>query len=189
MINYFNILDVWSIVEHGYEQKYNTTTRSLTTESQIDKDLNNCAVNIILNSVSEPIVLVFSNMTSAKDMWLVLLNRFECNTQIKRTKIMGLETKFQNFKREDYESIEEMYNRLLSIQNEFSDLDEPLTNNKVIDKIIRVMLRRPRWEALVSALEAMQSTNDAFTPDELYTHLRCIEEKLKQTRDYHVEPK
>jgi hypothetical protein len=58
----------------------------------------------------------------------------------------------------DHESIEEMYNRLLSIQNEFSDLGEPLTNNKVVGKILRVMLRRPRWKALVSTLEAMQGT-------------------------------
>jgi gag-polypeptide of LTR copia-type len=119
MIKYINILDVWSIVEHGYEPKYNTTTHSLTTESQIDKGLNDYAVNVILNSVSEPITLVFGNMTNARDMWLALLNRFEGNTQIKRTKIMGLETKFENFKIEDHESIEELYNRLLSIQNEF----------------------------------------------------------------------
>jgi gag-polypeptide of LTR copia-type len=179
MINYLNILDVWSIVEHGYEPIYNATTHSLITESQIDKDINDCAVNIILKSVSEPITLVFDNMTSARDMWLVLLNMFEGNTQIKRTKIMGFETKFQIFKMEDHESIKEMYNRLLSIQNEFSDLGEPLTNNKVIGKILKVMLRRPRWKALVSALEVMQGTNDAFTSDELYTHLRCFEEKLK----------
>jgi hypothetical protein len=49
---------------------------------------------------------------------------------------------------EDHESIEEIYNRLLSIQNEFSDLGVPLTNNNVIGKILRVMLRRSRWEAL-----------------------------------------
>jgi gag-polypeptide of LTR copia-type len=174
MINYLNFFYVWSIVEHGYEPKYNITTHSLTTEYQIDKGLNDCAVNVILNSVSEPITLIFGNMTSARDMWLALLNRFKGNTQIKRTKIMDLETKFENFKMEDHESIEEMYNRLLSIQNKFSDLGEPLINNKVVGKILRVMLRRPRWEALVSALEAMQGTNDAFTPDELYTHLRCL---------------
>jgi gag-polypeptide of LTR copia-type len=161
----------------------------LTTESQIDKGLNDCAVNAILNSVSEPIALVFGNMTSDRDMWLALLNMFEGNTQIKRTKFMDLETKFKNFEMEDHESIEEMYNRLLSIQNEFSDLGEPLTNNKVVGKILRVMLRRPRWEALVSALETMQGTNDAFMPDELYTHLRYFEKKLKQAGDYHVEPK
>jgi hypothetical protein len=68
MINYLNILDVWSIVEHGYEPKYNTTIHSLTTKSQIDKSLNDCAVNAILNSVSEPITLVFGNMTSARDI-------------------------------------------------------------------------------------------------------------------------
>jgi hypothetical protein len=40
-----------------------------------------------------------------------------------------------------------------------------------------------------SALEVMQGTNDAFMLDELYTHLRCFEEKLKQAKDYHIEPK
>jgi gag-polypeptide of LTR copia-type len=107
------------------------------------KCLNDCAVNTILNSVCEPIALVFSNMTSARNMWLALLSRFEGNTQIKRTKIIDLETKFENFKMEDHESIEEIYNRLLSIQNEFSDLGESLMNNKVIDKILRVILRKP----------------------------------------------
>jgi flagellar biosynthesis chaperone FliJ len=43
--------------------------------------------------------------------------------------------------------------------------------------------------AFVSALEAMQETNDVFTSDELYTHLRCFEEKLKQAENYHIEPK
>jgi hypothetical protein len=97
MINYLNILDVWSIVEYGYEPKFNPTTLCLITESQIEKGHNDCAINIILNSVSEPIALVFGNMTSARNMWLALLNRFEGNTQIKMTKIMGLKTKFKIF--------------------------------------------------------------------------------------------
>jgi hypothetical protein len=33
-----------------------------------------------------------------------------------------------------------MYNHLLSIQNKFSDLGEPLTNNNVVGKILRVVL-------------------------------------------------
>jgi gag-polypeptide of LTR copia-type len=54
-------------------------------------------------------------MTSASDIWLTLLNRFDGNTQIKKTKITGLETKFENLKMKDHESIENIYNRLLSI--------------------------------------------------------------------------
>jgi gag-polypeptide of LTR copia-type len=73
-------------------------------------------------------------------MWLTLLNGFEGNTQIKMIKIMSLEINFKNFKMKDHETIEEMCNRLLSIQNEFSDLDEPLINNKIVGKILRVML-------------------------------------------------
>jgi hypothetical protein len=79
----FNILDIWSIVEHDYEPKYNPTTYCLTTESQIEKWHVDYVVNVILNSVSELITLVFGNMTCARDMWLALLNRFESNTQIK----------------------------------------------------------------------------------------------------------
>ena len=70
------------------------------------------------------------------------------------------------------------------IQNEFSDLGEPLSNNKIVGKLLRAMMRRPRWEALVSALEALQGAKDTFTPDEVYTHLRCFEEKLKQAGEF-----
>jgi hypothetical protein len=77
MINYLNILDVWFIIEHGYEPKFNPITHSLITESQIDKSLNDCAVNAIFNLISKPIALVFDNMISVRDMWLTLLNRFE----------------------------------------------------------------------------------------------------------------
>jgi acetoin utilization deacetylase AcuC-like enzyme len=49
MINYLNILDVWFIVEHDYEPKFNPTTHSLITETQIDNGHNYCVVNVILN--------------------------------------------------------------------------------------------------------------------------------------------
>jgi gag-polypeptide of LTR copia-type len=126
------------------------------------------------------ILLVFDNMISVRDIWLALLNRFESNTQIKMTKIVGLETKFENFKMKDHKIIEEIYNCLMTIQNNFSDFEEPLTYNKVVIKIFRVMLQRPQWEALVSGLEVIQGVNDYFSLDELYTHLRCFEQKLKQ---------
>jgi hypothetical protein len=73
---------------------------------------------------------------------------------------MSLEIKFENFKMKDNEIIEKMYNRLMLIQNEFLDLGESLKNKKVIEKILRVMLRMLRWETLVSMLEVVQGAND-----------------------------
>jgi hypothetical protein len=57
---------------------------------------------------------------------------------------MSFEIKFENFKIENNEIIEEVYNYLMSIQNEFLNLSKPLMNNKVVGKILRVMFRRPR---------------------------------------------
>lgn len=73
---------------------------------------------------------------------------------------MGLESKFENFRVEDDKSIAD-----ICIQNEYVELGELLSNNKILEKLLCIMLRRPRWEALLSVLEAMQSTNDSFTPE------------------------
>jgi hypothetical protein len=42
------------------------------------------------------------------------------------------------------------------------------------------MLRGPRWEEDVSALEVMQGVQAAFTSDEVYAYLRSFEKTLKQ---------
>ena len=65
------------------------------------------------------------------------------------------------------------------MQNEFVELGEPISNNKVVGKILRVMLRRSRWESMISALEVLSGVQP-FTPDELFAHLRSCEEKLRQ---------
>jgi hypothetical protein len=59
-----------------------------------------------------------------------------------------------------------MYNRLIHIQNKFSELGEILSNEKIIGKILCVMLRKPRWERYDSALEAMQCVQAIFTPNQ-----------------------
>jgi hypothetical protein len=59
-------------------------------------------------------------------------------------------------------------------------LGETLSNEKVIEKLLCVMLSRPRWKGYVSTLEAMQGVQAAFTSDEVYAHLMSFEETLKQ---------
>jgi gag-polypeptide of LTR copia-type len=97
--------------------------------------------------------------------------------------LTGLETKFENFRIDDGETLEDMYIRLMHIQNEFIELGEPLSNDKLAEKLLRVLLRKPRWKGYVRALEAMQSVNATFIMDELYALLRSFEEKLKQAGD------
>ena len=189
MVNFLNLIDVWDIIEKGYSPKYNTGTEVLTNESQLEKTKNESAINVILNFVSEQIAMNFGNSSNARDMWLALLNRYEGNTQIKRTKLNSLETQFENFRIEYDESIDDMYSRLMGIQNEFINYGEPLSNNKIVGKLLREIMKRPRWEALVSTLEIIQGTNDTLTPDEVFTNLRCFEEKLQQADELEIRSK
>ena len=125
MINYLNILEIWDVVENGYTPTYTTIVATESTsniiietiDSKTTKKENDLAVNAIFNLVHESVFSLFGSTTSAKEMWDALVNRYEGNTQIKRTKITGLEAKFETFKVEDGESIEDMYNRLMHIQN------------------------------------------------------------------------
>ena len=72
-----------------------------------------------------------------------LITKYEGNDQIKRTKLAGLETKFETFCVESGETVEDTDNRLLQIQHEFIELGQPLSNNKIVGKLLRVMLRKP----------------------------------------------
>jgi hypothetical protein len=72
-----------------------------------------------------------------------------------------------------------MYSRLMHIRNEFDEVREFLSNSKIVGKIFRAMMRRPRWKSMISTLEVMQDTLSEFTHEEVFTHLICFEEKLR----------
>jgi uncharacterized protein YjgD (DUF1641 family) len=90
---------------------------------------------------------------------------------MKRTKLMGLESNLKNFI---------YYLVLMHILNEFDEVGESLSNSKIVGKIFRAMMRRPRWESMISTLQAMQGSLGEFTHEEVFTHLLCFEEKLRQ---------
>jgi hypothetical protein len=73
----------------------------------------------------------------------------------KKTKLMGLEFKFEKIYIQEGESIENIYSRLIHILNEFDEVGESLSNSKIVGKIFKTMMRRPRCESMISILEAM----------------------------------
>jgi gag-polypeptide of LTR copia-type len=116
----------------------------LTQKVKKIKSQNNYAVNVILNSVSERITILFGTIEITGEMWEILLNRFESNSQMKRTKLIGLESEFENFCIQEGESIENMYSKLMYILNKFDEVGESLSNSKIVSKIFRAMMRRSR---------------------------------------------
>jgi gag-polypeptide of LTR copia-type len=123
MVNYLNILDFWDIVQHDYVPHYDPSNLTLTQKTKELKSQNDYVINVILNSVSERISILFGTTEIASEMWETLLNRFEGNSQMKRTKLMDLEFKFENFYIQEGESIENIYSRLMYILNKFDGVE------------------------------------------------------------------
>jgi hypothetical protein len=71
----------------------------------------------------------------------------------------------------------------MHILNELDEVGEFLSNSKIVDKIFRAIMRRPRWESMISTLEAIQGALGEFTYEEVFTHLLCFEEKLRQNEE------
>jgi hypothetical protein len=67
----------------------------LTQKVKELKFQNNYAVNVIINLVSKIIIILFGTTEIASEIWETLLNSFEGNSQMKKTKLMGLEFKFK----------------------------------------------------------------------------------------------
>jgi gag-polypeptide of LTR copia-type len=124
MMNYLNILYLWDVVQHDYVPHYDPNNLTLTQNVKELKSQNDYTVNVILNSVSEKIAIVFGTTEIVSEMCETLLNRFEGNSQMKRTKLIGLESEFENFCMQEGKSIENIYSRLMHILNEFDEVEE-----------------------------------------------------------------
>jgi gag-polypeptide of LTR copia-type len=122
MVNYHNILGLWDVVQHGYIPHYDHSNLTMIQKTKELKSQNDYAVNVILNSVSEYITILFGTTKIANEMWETILSRFEGNIQINGTKLMGLESEFENFCIQEGESIENMYSRLMHILNKFDEV-------------------------------------------------------------------
>jgi hypothetical protein len=49
---------------------------------------------------------------------------------------------FESFRIEDHESIDDMYTRFTILINEFIDVGDHLPSNKIVTKLIRIMMVR-----------------------------------------------
>jgi hypothetical protein len=68
MVNYLNILDFWDVIKYSYIPQYDSNNLTLTQKAKELKSQNDFAINVILNSVSERIVILFGTIKIASEM-------------------------------------------------------------------------------------------------------------------------
>ncbi|VFQ77865.1 unnamed protein product [Cuscuta campestris] len=138
---------------------------------------NDQALNAIFGAVDRNQFRLISNCTEAKRAWDILLITHEGTTTVKTAKLQIVMSKIENLKMEDTESITNFHGRVRELTNEAERLGEPITEHKLVLKVLRSLLEKYSMD--VKAIRQTQSLN-TMSLDELMGNLETIELEMHE---------
>jgi len=116
----------------------------------------------------------------AKDAWEILKTAHEGTTKVKSAKIQLLNTKFENLKMLEDESIQDYHLNIIDIANSFESLGEKISDEKLVRKILRSLHKRVDMK--VTAIEEAQDIS-SLKVDELIGSLQNFEITVNNKTD------
>ena len=168
------ILTGWSQPTEN-DEKGNTQVKSelsWTTEDEKLSGYNNKALHAIFNGVGEGFIKLISSCESAKEAWEILQIQFEGTPDVKRSRFTMLQTRFDELRMSDTETLNDFYERLSDISNEFFALGEKLDESVLVRKIVRVL--PDRFDTKLLAMEEAKDFGK-MKVEELMGSLRTFE--------------
>src|ERR1051325_6586397 len=154
--------DLWDVVLDGYKHpvdaKGNKIDRkSMEKQQNIDYKNHHKARSILLSAISKMEYEKITNKDTTYDIFESLRMSHEGNAQVKETKALALIQKYEAFKMEEGESIEQMFSRFQTLTAGLRVLDKGYTNSDHVNKIIRSLPRR--WAPMVTAFKVSKDLN------------------------------
>ncbi|XP_070007945.1 uncharacterized protein [Nicotiana sylvestris] len=140
--------------------------------SNIDKNVvekNYRAKKILICGIGLDEYNKVSTCDTAKEIWEALQTAHEGITQVKQSKIDMLTTEYELFRMKDDESIQDMHTKFTSIINELHSLGDIIPRNKLVRKILSVLLGS--WESKVNSITEAKDLQ-TLTMDELIGNLK-----------------
>jgi hypothetical protein len=135
-------IDCWSIVETGWTKPEDVT---LELVSQKHACLSNDkALHALSQALSPSEFAKISNYESAKEAWQILETTYECTKLVKSAKLQILISKFEEIKMLEDETSGEFYSKMSDLRNSIVSLGKPISDVKLIRKILRSLPERFR---------------------------------------------
>ncbi|GAV92240.1 UBN2 domain-containing protein, partial [Cephalotus follicularis] len=92
-----------------------------------------------------------SSCDTAKEMWDLLEVTYEGTNQVKESKISMLVHEYELFLMHDNENISDMFTRFTTIVNSLKNLGKSYSNQELVRKILRCLLKS--WTPKVAAIK------------------------------------
>ncbi|XP_057449186.1 uncharacterized protein LOC130740550 [Lotus japonicus] len=136
---------------------------------------NSKELNAIFNGVDKNMFRLINTCTVAKDAWEILKTTHEGTTRVRMSRLQMLTTQFENLMMTADETISEFHMRVRYLSNASFALGEPMTNEKLVRKILRSVTSK--FAMKVTAIEEAQDIS-GMKVDELIGSLQTYELKL-----------
>jgi hypothetical protein len=135
-------IDCWSIVETGWTKPEDATLELVPQKNE--RLSNDKALHALCQELSPSEFGKISNCESAKEAWQILETTYEGTKLVKSAKLQMLISKFEEIKMLEDEMFGEFYSKMGDLRNSMVCLGKPISDVKLIRKIIRSLPERFR---------------------------------------------
>ena len=177
--------DVWDIVNNGYEEPKSDTTLSQTQRESLQntKKRDQKALTIIHQVIDDSNFEKISGATTAHQTWNFLEKTYKGVDRVKKICLQKLRGNYESLHMKESESVSYYTLRLLAVVNEMKRYGETISDEQVVDKILRSL--DEKFNFIVVAIEESKDLS-TMSIDQLMGSLQAHEKKIlknKQTTE------
>jgi hypothetical protein len=135
-------IDCWSIVETGWTKPEDPALELVPQKNS--RLSNDKALHALCQALSPSEFAKISNYESDKEAWQILETTYEGTKLIKSAKLQMLISRFKEIKMLEEETFGEFYSKISDLRNSMVSLGKPISDVKLIRKILRSLPERFR---------------------------------------------
>ncbi|XP_077246125.1 uncharacterized protein LOC143885992 [Tasmannia lanceolata] len=176
---FFGSQDLWDIVETGVEEPEDQAalTPQQLNELKDNRKQDKKALFFIYQVVDEVIFERISSVTMAKEAWDTLYTSYKGEDKVKLVRLQTLRCEFDALRMKDSESVEDFFNRVISLVNQLRVNSEDIQDQMIVEKILRSLTRK--FEYIVVAIEESKDLA-SLSIESLMGSLQSHEQRMKQ---------
>lgn len=150
---FFESQDLWNLVEDGLQEPNNPTalTSKQNAELKEDRKKDRKALFFIYQAVDEAIFERISTSLTSKDAWDMLYKTYRGEDKVKMVRLQTLRCEFDGLRMRESESVEDFYNRVITLTDQMRINGEEIEDKRIVEKILRSLTRK--FEYVVVAIE------------------------------------
>ncbi|KAJ0566228.1 putative RNA-directed DNA polymerase [Helianthus annuus] len=180
----FESQELWNIIDEGIKELGTNPTDEATATYRESVKKDKRALHIIYQSVNDTIFERIALAKTSKEAWDILHKSYRGETRVKTIKLQSLRCEFDALNMKEGESIEEYFNRTITIVNQLRMNEDNISEQHVVEKILRSLTRN--FESVVITIEETKNLGDVST-EELMGILQSHELRLKRYDDAPIE--